>query len=266
MPTCEIVIHERTPGKGRAMLLSMAMAQPDNVQCTITQGYTGRSDMVMIYGLGKSPNRVIVNKYIRRGRIAIIWDLGYWGRQDEPPCCRLSINEPHPTREHFTKTPYYGRQHPQLQDLYNKDGHVLLTSSLPKSADKDHTQAAPLLRQYAEIRRLMIGRPVVYKPKHGRPRVIEDLPIVEGPLEKALEGSSLVVTQSGNLGVDAAVLGIPCVCTGGIAAHFWPNRIQAAFRPTEQERQAFLNKVAWWNWAPHEASKAWQFIRSICEF
>lgn len=265
MTTCEVVIPPRTPTKGRNILLSMAeAAKHHNIAVVVGEGYTQSCDLVMVYGYGRAPNRVITQKHVRKRRPAIVWDIGYWNRTN-PLSYRLSIDGPHPKTRHFEQAPQEGRPFPPLECLYDPKGHVLLVSSLPKSEDGTGTYADTLYRQLREIRRHRPGN-IKYRPKRGRPVILEDLPLCcDGSIREAIDGASLVVTQGGNISVDAAIYGVPCVVTGGIGAHFWPTSVQQAHLKTEEQRSAFLGRTAWFNWSAIEAREAWAFVRKLCE-
>jgi hypothetical protein len=100
---------------------------------------------------------------------------------------------------------------------------------------------------------------VIYKPKrHGDPP-LPGFPMRNGPIIDSLRGCSLVVCLHSNVAIDACIAGVPVVCEDGAAAALYTNDIRHPVKPTREQRMAFLESLAWWNWLPIEAPKAWAY-------
>lgn len=257
---------EETAARGTAILEAMIEAAPD---CGVTpivrkKGYRSDCELLMIYGTGHPIRRPYFLEHIRRGKPAIGWDLGYWDRLGDFSM-RCTLNGDHPAR--------YIRDEPgdrlaaagiKLRNDYDARGPIVLVGMGRKAAFLHG--GGPLVwerRQLELIRRVYPGRPIVYRPKRLQGPHLRGVPLAPGlPIEETLKGASLVVCRHSNVGIDAAIAGIPVVCEDGAASALYGNDLKRPKIATHDERSALLRGVAYWNWRPSEARQAWTYLLS----
>ena len=116
-------------------------------------------------------------------------------------------------------------------------------------------------RILAQVHSAYPGARILYRSK--RPEHFDGCPSIDGSIEQALKGASLVVCHHSNVAVDACIAGIPVVCADGAAAALYNNDLLNPVTPSFEERLRFLRNLAWWQWHPSEAKKAWTFIKAI---
>jgi hypothetical protein len=102
------------------------------------------------------------------------------------------------------------------------------------------------------------GRRIVYRPKPGQASPLLGVPQETAPdIADALRGKSLVVCRHSNVGVDAAIAGIPVQTEEGAAKWLEGKPF------TPEVRTDFLARVAWWQYRPEESEMAWDFLRRM---
>lgn len=266
----EVLIDHQTPELGRSMLRPLAaVASGAGCSVTISDRYQGRSPVLVLYGYGRGGHRKLVQRHLatERGSRVVIWDRGYWGRDRTDSSFRLSIDRYHPSADLLRFAPENGRAIPPLHSVGDPAGFILLCSCLPKSASFGGAKMGKVLEQLGKLKQVFPEREIRYRPKPGRAAVLSGIPISSEPeIQEAMRGAALVVTQQSNVGVDAAICGVPAVVTGGVAACFFSSSIERGSMRgrSEEERRAFLRRVAWFNWRPIEAEAAWQFVSRVC--
>lgn len=111
-------------------------------------------------------------------------------------------------------------------------------------------------------------RKIVYRTKKIGGPVPDGVTIAPMiPIELALAGASLVITWHSNVAVDAIRLGIPVICRDGAASAICPSDF-GHDDPTpvaEDVREQFLRNLAYFQWAPNEATACWQFLREVMQ-
>ena len=78
-----------------------------------------------------------------------------------------------------------------------------------------------------------------------------------GAIEDVLRNASLLVCAHSNTAVDACIAGVPVECDDGAAFALYAGNAA----PNRDERRAFLEALAWWQWTTQEAPAAWAVIR-----
>lgn len=198
---------------------------------------------LMLWGIGRAGHSAHRDRAIRQGRRAILWDLGY-----TKGYFRFSVDHDHPWRL-LDKAPTWGRDFPARLREDAGDGHILLIGLGRKSKTYLNTYNWES-RKIAELKRRFPGVPIQVRPK---PRAGDGSPTIE----QAMKGARLVVCRHSNVGVDAAIAGIPLECEDGAA--FW-----LMGKPyTPKVRQEFLDRLAWFQWKTSEAQQAWQFLETL---
>lgn len=259
---CEVLLDPvGLASRGRKMLEAMIAAAPDaGVEVIVNSEWKRAAPVLMSYGLGHMTRRAWTREHVRTGGRLIGWDLGYWNR-DVPVRfnMRLTLDEEHPHR-------WIGPEAPErfdaagivLREDYSAAGPIVLVGLGRKQRrHKGHPGLAWEMAKLQELRKRFKGRRIVYRPK----RLEAGLPGVAtatGAIEDVLRGASLVVTAHSNVAIDACIAGVPVECDDGAAFALYrgnPN-------PNREQRRAFLQSLAWWQWSPVEALQAWEFIKS----
>lgn len=235
-----------------------------------TRAYHGGSDLLMLWGPGGPDRFGPMREQQALGGHVIAWDLAYWQRDAK---LRVSIDAAHPQawvmRKDWPDT-RLRRDGVVVTDEWNPNGPVIVAGIGRKArvqygSDKVETWEAEMLREAAA----RYGRPVQYRRKQA------DAPVPAGvtltsdrPIEQVLSGASLVITWHSNVAIDAIRMGIPVVCRDGAAAAVCPSVLGDVHQPLPVAvRDRFLANLAWFQWAPGEASTCWRFLRELlgCE-
>jgi hypothetical protein len=256
---CEILIDDGTMSRrGRRMLDAMIAAAPAG---TVTSSrYTARHRLLMMYGAGLEPRRIALERHRAAGGRVIVWDLGYWEREEGG--MRLSVDSLHPSAAQLAMAPAEGTRYAvALREDAKASGPIMLVGLGTKSCalyglqpmEWERTRFRKLLRQFP-------GRHILWRPKGRRFQALPGATLCHGvPVEDALRGCSLVVCRHSNVAIDACIAGVPVECDDGAArALYRGNR-----EPTREQRAEFLRRLGWFNWQPGEAGEAWRWIERL---
>ncbi len=198
-------------------------------------------DALMLWGIGRAGHSAHRDRAIHQGRKVILWDLGY-----TKGYYRLSIDHDHPWRL-LDQTPNTGREYPA--SLREDAGHgPIVLVGMGRKSKVYHNTYNWESRKMPELKRRFPNIPIKIRPK---PRAGDGSPSIE----QALKGSRFVSCRHSNVAVDAVIAGVPFECEDGAA--YWLQGKDF----TQENRQDFLNRLAWWQWRPDEAPQAWDFIR-----
>lgn len=201
------------------------------------------TNLLMLWGVGRPGHSAHRDRAIHQGRRVVMWDLGY-----KKGYYRFSIDQDHPWRM-LDQTPETGRVFPDKLREDAGNGPILLIGMGRKSKSYLNTWNWES-RKINELKRRFPGVPIITRQK---PRAGDGA----ARIEDAMRGCRLVVCRHSNVAVDACIAGIPFECEDGAAYWLRDNPY------TRENRQRFLNKLAWWQWRPEEARQAWDFIRSM---
>lgn len=255
-----------TPGNPRGEQMCQAFLGSAPVRVSDT--YAGGADLLCLWGPG-APNRwPAMQQQLAAGGHVIAWDLAYWQRETK---VRLSIDAAHPQAWVMRRTLPTSRLEAdgiQVQSRWHPDGPVIVAGLGAKAkvqygADVvERWEAQMIAACRAE------GRTILYRRKNHQGDSHPSVPRIDGPsIDAVLTGASLVITWHSNVAVDAMRLGIPVVCRDGAAAAIAPSVPDFAgggpFPIAEAVRRQFLANLAWFQWAPHEASACWAFLQEI---
>ncbi len=258
----EILTDDRTAMRGIRMLKAMIEAAP--VEVRVRSSYVGDCDVLMMYGNGHPIRRPWWRKHLEKGGRCIGWDLGYWRNQEGPGNCRMraTLDADHPQRWIRPEPPErWDAEGIALREDADPCGPVVIVGMGPKS-----NAALGMATLQWETRAAKAARAafpyheIVFKPKLMRHPKLQGLRVIEGAIEDALRGASLVVVRHSNCAIDACIAGVPVVCHDGAAAALYGSDIAAPRRVTRAQRLEFMRSVAWWQWQPAEAKGAWKFL------
>lgn len=155
-------------------------------------------------------------------------------------------------------------------DWYRGDGYALIMGQVKGDAalagvdiDEWYVQARNALfaRGFEEVR--IREHPVAIQQRR-RLLSLQEIAI-EGSLDEALSGASVVVTYNSNSGVDAALAGIPVIaCDEGSMA--WPvaaHGLEAEI--ITPDRRQWCTDLSWRQWTLDEMSSgfAWDHVRRV---
>jgi hypothetical protein len=259
LPGAELLIDPPLISRAAGWLAALAQANP---AAKVTPAYRGKHRLLVLYGAGLPSRLRALREHVQRGGRVATWDIGYWSRDDT---MRLSIDALHPLPDHLAAcdglTP---RARPSIISpaAFDPAGPILLIGLGPKSCTA--LDLAPYdweRRRAADLRQRFPGRLILHRPKPGQPyEPIEGTRRApSAPIDGALRGCSLVVCRHSNVAIDACIAGVPVECEDGAAFALYRNGSQ----PDENARREFLGRLAWWNWARHEAAEAWRFMEGM---
>lgn len=245
---CDVLLAGGVASRGRRILDAMIAAAPDvGVEIAVCDVAPTGAPWLMAYGLGHVERRQHIDAHLARGGRLIGWDLPYWDRLDrrnpDHPM-RLTLDADHPWRLIKPEPPErFAASGIQLTELAKPAGPVMLVGQGHKTQ-----RLYPMWEAEAKdrIRRRFPGAPIVYRPKAKN----------QPPIQAALRGARAVVCRHSNVAVDACIAGIPVICEDGAAFALY----REGSNPTREQRLAFLQSLAWWQWKPSEAAQAWKFL------
>lgn len=272
------VITGHVSSRGSMMLDAMlASAWGEGVRTTPSHTYKGASEWLLVWSLGHPYRKDAFNRHKAAGGRVITMDLGYWRRYLEPKTgalMRLSIDAPHPQDLLWSVTDpsRFQMYEIPITDDYDPDGPVVIVGMGTKGAAVvDYRFGAFEERALAMVRERWPERQVIYRPKVKYPRPVHQMPgadktVEGGDLADVIRGASLVICQHSNSAVDAIAQGIPVLVEDGAAVALVGSGIDrepVVF--SAEQRRAFFQAIAWWQWTPTEAKagQVWRFIRDV---
>lgn len=260
MPSVEVLRARKPSETGEPMLAAIAAAaRCSGDEVTETTRFDGRSDWLVLFGVGAAVNDAARKSQLARGGRVLMWDLGYVDRNKGGGHLRMSIDSDHP-QQWLGVTPddpsRWDRLRIGLQECANPDGPIVLVGLGRKS--RAYLNLPNWERDaYRRLKLRFPGRRIVLRPKG---RSIVNLPCptdATTPIEELLKGASLVVCRHSNVAVDAAIAGVPFEAEDGAA--MWLQ--QHDFTPGN--RLEFLRRLGWWQWRTAEAAQAWAFAKQV---
>jgi hypothetical protein len=261
MINCEILFHD-IPARATRMFDALIQAASEaGINPIVTDRWSKKTDLLMSYGLGHPQRRLWTEAHVAAGGRLIGWDLSYWDRDNAMRC---TVDHLHPWRliRDMPGERWKVANIP-LRDDGNPSGHIVLVGMGRKSraqfAMQDRAWEKSAL---ASIRKIYPQKEIVYKPK--RPEdAIKGCRTMDGPIQDALLGASLVVCRHSNVAVDSCIAGVPVVCEDGAAAALYGSDLANPTVPDRESRLRFLRNLAWWQYRPDEAALAWKFLTGV---
>jgi hypothetical protein len=242
----EVLIDPQMVRRGARMIDALIAAAP--IEVKVSKRYTGTCEILMTYGTGHPVRRPWWLQHRASGGRCIGWDLGYW--HHERGTMRATIDDDHPQRLIRPEPPErWDPQRIELRNDFRKDGHALIVGMGQKSLALHRLREGQWEAQAVAKAVAMGLRPLVRPKKVIGPRET---------IEEALKGAALVLCRHSNVAVDACIAGVPVICEDGAAHALY----QHGPAPTAAQRLEFLRSLAWWNWQPAEAARAWEYLLS----
>ncbi len=257
MASVEILRGHKTSRSAEPMLRALAIAAAEaGDEVRETTQYEGRSDWLILFGVGADAHDAARRSQVSGGGHALLWDLGYLQREKKRGHLRMSIDSDHPVKW-LDRTPNAGRFSAlgvELQEKADRAGPIILVG-LGRKSRAYLRQAGWEQRAFASICRRFPGRPVIFRPKGDDVQRLACRADAASAFEKLLQGASLVVCRHSNCAVDAIVAGVPFEAEAGAAS--WLKDF------TPAARLDFLERLAWWQWKSTEAAQAWAFAKRM---
>lgn len=259
----EAITGPRLNKKGERMMSALVKACPFPIVTRDALHARRDGSMLLIWGWGDVTKCSLIRNYRESGRPVVALDLGYYNRRKthEFPV-RVTVNHCHPQPWQLLDLgpERWKLAEIELRNEYDKDGHILLCGMGAKSRAQFGLIGMQWeIEQYRLLRMKYPRSKIVYRPKQA----FEVMPGVQtdgsSPIEKLLEGASLVVVRHSNVAVDACIAGVPVVCYDGAAHALYAS----TSHPTHSQRLTFLEKLAWWQWYPSEAEQCWKFLQKV---
>jgi hypothetical protein len=243
------------PRRGHALVQSLFEGgQKLGFDCRWLRGEPRPDAWVVLYGLG-APDRV---QFANRARL-IAFDAGYWDRHGDARRFRVSVGGFHCPHRIMEGPQPNARRWLQAKlpigDGRSPTGPILLVGNGPKSNAVGANGWTA--RKSLELRAAIPGKRVLYRPKPKKPieSGVRHDGVAIGAIDDVLRSVSLVVCRHSNVAVDACRAGVPVVCDDGAAASIYPHRLEDREKqPDRATREAFLHRLAWWQWSQQECA------------
>lgn len=229
-------IHHFSRARGAlAAMRDAVMADGDEVK--ETTHYEGKSEWLVMWGVGAPPHAAARNNHRRKGGKVLLLDIGYSDREE---CWRFSLNDDHPHRL-LDMTPNDREPIHELKDVHDPAGTVIIAGMGAKS------------KRYLRIANWETNKLRALKKEFPSRKIIVKEKKDKTPFEDFLVGASLVVGRHSNCCVDAAAHNIPFRCEDGAA--YWLKDLR--------DREVFLRKLAYWQCNAEGSQQAWKFIKWV---
>jgi hypothetical protein len=238
-------------------LAESARAAGDQVEET-TQ-FCGKSDWLVLFGVGAEVNDRARKAQIAHGGRVLHWDLGYFDRKKIVGHTRMSIDSDHPQQWIDLTEPNPERWEAtgiRLREDADPAGPIVLVGLGRKSRAYLNEPMWERL-MHARLRIRFPGRRIIFRPKGRDPLRLKCEADAVTPIAELLRGASLVVCRHSNVAVDAAIAGVPFEAENGAA--MWLQ--QRDFTPAN--RLEFLQRLSMWQWRATEAAQAWAFAKEV---
>jgi hypothetical protein len=243
------------------MLKAIARAARDaGDEVVETKVYQGKSDWLVLFGVGAAVHDQARRAQLKRGGRVLIWDLGYFGRVKQTGFLRASFDQDHPQHllDRTAPEPSRWAHHGiALREDADPNGFILLVGLGPKSRKYLH-ETNWEERALSSLRVRFPQRQILHRPKPNHEfQKLHCERDADTPIDVLLKRCSLVVCRHSNVAVDAVIAGVPFETADGAAT--W-----LATRPfTPEHRLDFLRRLAWWQWQATEAAAAWSFLKGF---
>lgn len=254
MASIELLIGKPPSERAKPLLQAFERAARASGDVVMRTGsYRGRSEWLVCFGIGHHSHAAARKRQLQAGRRTLHFDLGYTQRARVGGAFRMCIDDDHP-QAWLDQTPESGRSLGlTLTDTYDADGPIILVGLGKKARAYMKTQEWER-EAYAELAARFTGRDIWYRPKDAEdPVTLPCARKAEGQFSELLQGAALVVAHHSNCCVDAIAHRVPFEAQDGAAV--WLKNLD--------DRERFLNKLAWWQWKANEMDQAWNFAKAV---
>lgn len=265
MVTIELLSFATLSQRALSVYRALQAAVPAQVRLLTTTRYHGDSQLLMLWGPGGPDRFAPMAAQLAAGGHVLALDLPYWQRDQK---FRVSIDAPHPQRWVMRRDwpgSRFTADRVAVENRWNPTGPIVV-AGIGRKARVQYGAAVDQweTQMMASAARRWPDRPVLYRQKQA------DAPAPAGarllsttrPIEEILAGASLLITWHSNVAVDAIRMGIPVICHDGAAAAVCaPTFGVEEPAPLDAPiRDRFLRNLAWFQWAPGEASACWRWL------
>lgn len=235
----------------------------------LSRRYEGRCQWLALYGVGHTERNAWRHRHVAKGGFVACFDLGYLkqGKDPNESYMRVSVNHNHPYPRYMEATPNdnvrWNRLGIPIRDEASPDGPVIVVGLGPKS--RVHLNIYDWeARKLADAKKRFPTRKIIYRPKPYGPYDSDKHVTWEPrdwltPIDKLLKGASLVITRHSNVGIDAAIAGVPCETEDGAALYLYKKESN----PSRNKRVDFLHRLAYWQYQLPEMADAWKFLMGV---
>jgi hypothetical protein len=224
-----------------------------------TERYRQAGRWLVLFGVGAAVHAAARDRHVAAGGRAVLFDLGYFGRQKITGYLKLSLDHDHPQAWLDRSPPDTSRWDAhgiRLREDADPTGPIILVGLGRKARAylKAETWESKML---GNLRKRFPDRKIIHRPK-GKDFPTLDCPVDDtSTIEQLLKGASLAVCRHSNVAVDAAVAGVPYEAVDGAAMWLAQREYSVA------NRLEFLQRLCWWQWRAVEAPRAWSFVREV---
>lgn len=218
------------------------------------------AEIVWAYGMGEG--RRIFDGYAGRA-VRIMGDRGYWCDYLKPAkrhdrYLRISVNAQQPDA-HLRLKPHPVERFQsfgvEVEPVHARGDYILLCGMGPKQAAMQGKVYGQWEREtYARLR-AMTDRPIFVREK-PKNKVIDGIPRLDVVRSfDALRGAWAVVCNTGNIGADCLLHGVPVAANAGPGRVYYQQGIDglATIEPlTQDARLAALADLSYWHWTYKE--------------
>lgn len=239
-----------------------------SIPCDVrhVRNLSGKSvDFVWMYGMGEGAK--VFNAYPTAVRL--IGDRGYFhgyrpAAKRPDAYLRVSVNAQQPDA-HLQR-----RHHPldrfqrlgiNIEPVSKRGDYILLCGMGPKQAALQGMQYGQWERETYTKLRLLTERPIYFREKPKNPPL--DLPKCPYPdNEKSIRNAYAVVCNTGNIGADCILHGVPVVANSGPGRVYYPDADINAAPLSDSKRLSALADLSYWHWTSRELASG-EFVEHL---
>lgn len=232
------------------------------------------ADIAAFYGL-RDGLLQIMRDYVDDGKVALQVDLGYWSRTEGgryDGFHKISVNSHHPTAyfQNIKHPPDRWNHHEIEPRPWFHDGEWFLMAGMSEKAawvcgllpEEWERETAAMLQNHSP-RGIIYRHKPSWKGNSSIPGTMASTKDRE--LNDDIDRAYAIVTHHSNVGVDALIRGIPVLTVEGVASALGrkPTPELERYFPADEQRQQFLNDIAYTQWKPSEMASgaAWAHFR-----
>jgi len=238
---------------------------------------SSKYDVCVVFGVRKNSVQeswsrgVVIDKEHKAGKDVVILEKGYIHRHKYYSAGLNGINGAALFSNYGVPSDRFEKLNtPLVPWSINDDGYVLLIGQVPWDASVQYLDHRLWLRDTVKVIREYTDRLIVFRP---HPLALKAIPSLEGTvltnnsLEQDLQNAFVVVTHNSNVGVDAALAGVPVFCSdpGSMVYPYAAGGLWTIKTPSMWDRTDWANRIAYAQWSFEEMASGapWQRLKNI---